>query len=58
MLTLDQASQVVPWYSWPGENGAKVSKLLTDIQEAILLGKVSPKEGLDRTAEEARKLLQ
>ena len=58
VLTLDQASQVVPWYSWPGENGAKVSKLLTDIQEAILLGKVSPKEGLDRTAEEARKLLQ
>ena len=58
VLTLDQASQVVPWYSWPGENGAKVSKLLTDVQEAILLGKVSPKEGLDQAAAEAKSLLQ
>lgn len=58
ILTLNQASQVVPWYSWPGENGAKVSKVLSDIQESILLGEVSPKEGLDRAAAEAKKLLQ
>ena len=58
ILTLNQASQVVPWYSWPGENGAKVSKVLSDIQESILLGEVSPKDGLDRAAAEAKKLLQ
>jgi len=58
VLTLGQASRVVPWYSWPGENGAKVTALLRDMQESILLGQVSPRDGLNQAAAEARALLE
>lgn len=57
VLTLTQAANVIPWYSWPGVNGSKVSNLLREIQETILLGKISPKDGLKQAAEESRKLL-
>jgi multiple sugar transport system substrate-binding protein len=58
VLTLEQAANVTPWYSWPGVNGSKVSTILRDVQESILLGKIAPKEGLEKAAEEARKLMK
>ena len=56
-ITLDQAARVTPWYSWPGENGGKINKVLRDMQEAILLQKISPKAGLDKAAAEIKALL-
>lgn len=58
ILTLEQAANVTPWYSWPGVNGSKVSTILRNVQESILLGKVSPKEGLEQAAAESRKLMK
>lgn len=58
VLTLGQATRVVPWYSWPGENGARVTALLTETQESILLGEVSPREGLEGAAAQAMELLR
>ncbi len=56
-ITLDQAARVTPWYSWPGENGGKINKVLRDMQESILLQKITPKAGLDKAAEEIKALL-
>jgi len=56
-ITLDQAAKVVPWHAWPGENGGKINQLLKDMQEAILLQKISPKAGLDKAAADVKALL-
>lgn len=56
-ITLDQAAKVVPWHAWPGENGAKINKVLRDMQEAILLQKIAPKPGLDKAAADIKALL-
>ncbi|PKL13513.1 MAG: hypothetical protein CVV52_05700 [Spirochaetae bacterium HGW-Spirochaetae-8] len=56
-ITLDQAAKVVPWHAWPGENGAKINKVLRDMQESILLQKISPKAGLDKAAADIQALL-
>lgn len=56
-ITLDQAAKVVPWHAWPGENGAKINKVLRDMQEAILLQKIAPKAGLDKAAADIKALM-
>ena len=55
---LDQASRVTPWYSWNGPNGNEISKVLRDMQEAVLLGKQAPKEALDAAAAKVNGLLK
>jgi multiple sugar transport system substrate-binding protein len=57
-VTLDQAARVVPWYSWPGKNGNKISAVLKDMQEAVIVGSKAPKQALDEAAAEVTALLK
>jgi multiple sugar transport system substrate-binding protein len=57
-VTLDQAARVVPWYSWPGKNGNKISAVLKDMQEAVIVGRKTPKQALDDAAAEVTALLK
>lgn len=57
-VTLEQAARVTPWYSWRGPNGNEISKVLRDMQEAVLLGKKAPKAALDETAARVNELLK
>ena len=49
-VILEQAARVTPWYSWPGKNSNKIAKVLRDMQEAALLGKIPPQQALDEAA--------
>jgi len=57
-VTLDQAARVVPWYSWLGKNGNKISAVLKDMQEAVIVGSKPPKQALDEAAAEVTALLK
>lgn len=57
-VTLDQAARVVPWYSWPGKNGNKISAVLKDMQEAVIVGSKTPKQAIDEAAAEVTVLLK
>lgn len=57
-VTLDQAARVVPWYSWPGKNSNKIAKALRDMQEAVVLGKKTPKAAMDEAAQQVNALLK
>ena len=57
-VILEQAARVTPWYSWPGKNSNKIAKVLRDMQEAALLGKMTPQQALDDAAAEIDGLLQ
>jgi multiple sugar transport system substrate-binding protein len=57
-VTLEQAARVTPWYSWRGPNGNEIAKVLRDMQEAVLLGKKTPKAALDETAARVNALLK
>ncbi len=57
-VTLDQAARVVPWYSWPGKNGNKISAVLKDMQEAVIVGSKTPKQAIDEAAAEVTALLK
>ena len=55
---LSDASRVVPWHSWPGPNGARISQILRDAQQAFLLGRRPPKAALDEAASQIQPLLK
>lgn len=57
-IILDQVGRFVPWYSWPGKNSNKISKVLRDMQEAALLGRKAPQQALDDAAREVDELLK
>ena len=57
-VTLDQAAQVIPWHSWPGQNSSKIAKVLRDMQEAVLLGRIGPKQALADAEAEVNALLK
>jgi ABC-type glycerol-3-phosphate transport system substrate-binding protein len=48
----------VPWHSWPGPNGARISQILRDAQQAFLLGRKTPKAALDEAAAQIQPLLK
>ncbi len=57
-VSLDQAARVVPWHSWPGENATEIAQILKDMQEAVLLGRISPAQALLNAEAEVNALLK
>jgi multiple sugar transport system substrate-binding protein len=55
---LNDAARVVPWHSWPGPNGTRISQILKDAQQAFLLGRSTPKAALDGAAAQIQPLLK
>lgn len=57
-VVLAQADKVVPWHAWPGQNGTRISQVLKDMQQAVLLGRATPRQALDEAADEVTRLLR
>lgn len=57
-VAVEQMPSIVPWRSFPGENGFQVSKELADAVEAAVGGQRSAEEALVSAAEEANDLLE
>lgn len=57
-VTIADAARVVPWHSWPGPNGTRISQIIRDAQHAILLGRQPPKPALDAAAAQVQALLR
>jgi multiple sugar transport system substrate-binding protein len=56
-VVIAQAPQVVPWHSWPGRNSIRISQVLRDMQEAIVLGRAQPRQALEQAATTVASLL-
>lgn len=56
-LVLSQVGSVVPWHAWPSNNGTRISQVIKDMQQAVLLGRATPREALDQAAAEVNQLL-
>jgi multiple sugar transport system substrate-binding protein len=57
-LVLNQAPKVLPWHSWVGQNGPKISQVLKDMQFSVLSGRAQPKAALDNAAKQVNDLLK
>ncbi|MDQ7841350.1 MAG: ABC transporter substrate-binding protein [bacterium] len=57
-VVLADGERVVPWHSWPGQNGTQISQIIRDAQHAILLGRRAPKAALDEAAVQVQALLR
>jgi len=54
---LNQMNMMIPWYSFPGNNGVKVTQTIVDNLAELVEQKVSPDAALKTTAAEVQKLL-
>jgi len=54
---LNQMNLMIPWYSFPGNNGVKVTQTIVDNLAELVEQKVSPEAALKTTAAEVQKLL-
>ena len=54
---LNQMNMMIPWYSFPGNNGVKVTQTIVDNLSELVEQKVSPEAALKATAAEVQKLL-
>jgi multiple sugar transport system substrate-binding protein len=54
---LNQMNLMIPWYSFPGSNGVKVTQTIVDNLALLVEQKVSPEETLKTMAAEVQKLL-
>jgi multiple sugar transport system substrate-binding protein len=54
---LNQMELMIPWYSFPGNNGVKVTQTIVDNLAVLVEQKVSPEEALKATSAEVQKLL-
>ena len=54
---LNQMNLMIPWYSFPGNNGVKVTQTIVDNLAELVEQKVSPEAALKTTATEVQKLL-
>ena len=54
---LNQMNLMIPWYSFPGNNGVKVTQTIVDNLAELVEQKVSPETALKTTAAEVQKLL-
>ena len=54
---LNQMYLMIPWYSFPGNNGVKVTQTIVDNLAELVEQKVSPEAALKTTAAEVQKLL-
>jgi len=48
---------MIPWYSFPGNNGVKVTQTIVENLAELVEQKVSPEAALKATAAEVQKLL-
>jgi len=49
---------IVPWVSFPGNNGLQCEQVLLDAREAILSGKETPKKALDSAVDKINSLIK
>jgi multiple sugar transport system substrate-binding protein len=54
---LNQMNMMIPWYSFPGNNGVKVTQTIVENLAELVEQKVSPEAALKATAAEVQKLL-
>jgi multiple sugar transport system substrate-binding protein len=54
---LDQEPLMIPWYSFPGNNGVKVTQTMVDDMGQLVEQKVTPEETLKMMAQDVTKLL-
>jgi len=54
---LNQMNMMIPWYSFPGNNGVKVTQTIVDNLAELVEQKVSPEAAMKTTAAEVQKLL-
>ena len=54
---LNQMNMMIPWYSFPGNNGVKVTQTIVDNLAELVEQKVSPEAALKTTAAEVQMLL-
>ena len=54
---LNQMNLMIPWYSFPGNNGVKVTQTIVDNLAELVEQKVSPEAAMKTTAAEVQKLL-
>lgn len=52
-----QIDRAFPWFGWPSENGARISRLVLDTMAAIANGQVTGKEAAVSLANEIKDLL-
>jgi len=55
--TMRQVENMEPWYTFPGDQGTKITDIIKNSIEAALLGQKDPKQALDEAAAQANKLL-
>lgn len=56
-VILNQVTRVTPWHNWAGSKGSQISKIIKDMQQAVLLGRTEPKAAADAAAQEVQSLL-
>jgi multiple sugar transport system substrate-binding protein len=54
---LNQMNMMIPWYSFPGNNGVKVTQTLVDNLAQVVEQKVTPEAALKSAAQEVQRLL-
>ncbi len=54
---LDQEPLMVPWYSFPGNNGVQVTQTMVDDMGQLVEQKMTPEETLKAMADDVKKLL-
>jgi multiple sugar transport system substrate-binding protein len=54
---LNQMNLMIPWYSFPGNNGVKVTQTIVDNLAELVEQKVAPEAAMKTTAAEVQKLL-
>lgn len=52
-----QLSRAYPWFGWPGQNGARISRVVLDTMSSIANGQITGTEGADVAAREIEALL-
>lgn len=55
--TYKQASDIVPWFNWPGDAGTRANRVLLDHIQGAFSGEMSGDEALDKAAEEIKQIL-
>jgi multiple sugar transport system substrate-binding protein len=54
---LNQMNMMIPWYSFPGNNGVKVTQTIVDNLAQVVEQKVTPEAALKSAAQEVQRLL-
>jgi len=55
---VEEFPDIVPWVSFPGNNGLQCEQVMVDAREAILSGKADPKSALDNAVNKVNDLIK